>query len=435
MRHTTRLAAASIALSAFAYRAEAAVPQTLVEQGRLLDVNGAPVNGGVTLTFALYSGASGGTALWSEQQMVTLDGGYFSAALGDTTPIPASAFDGSARYLGISVNSDPELTPREAIESVPYALLAGNVNGDITPTSVSVGGTTVINSQGQWVGPNSGLVGPTGPAGAAGPDGLMGPMGPTGADGAPGPAGPMGALGPMGPAGPIGPQGPQGTPGNADPTQVILNGTALQTADFNISGVGLAHDFRANGYPATIPGSVEGYAMEVGGPSPSPNNGQATLYFHHHNAIAHQLRYNGGTLYLEAAGNGYGTSPTPNLVVGGSISAGTNLTVQRTLEVVGQTFLDGPVTVSGDMNVAGRVDQGTYVARLVVSGNTNQMLYASPCAANYIVIGGGAYCSGGGTLAASMPNMPIGTGWAAACETPTTYVGAITFQVVCSRLQ
>jgi hypothetical protein len=82
--------------------------------------------------------------------MLTLDAGYFSARLGETTPIPASVFaGGKERYLGIAVGADPEMSPRQTIDSAPYALVSDNAVGDITPTSVSVGGTTVIDSSGK----------------------------------------------------------------------------------------------------------------------------------------------------------------------------------------------------------------------------------------------------------------------------------------------
>jgi len=59
--------------------------------------------------------------------VVALDDGYFVVALGSTTPLPL--FDGATRYLGIKVADDPEMTPREELVSVPYALMAGDVIG------------------------------------------------------------------------------------------------------------------------------------------------------------------------------------------------------------------------------------------------------------------------------------------------------------------
>jgi hypothetical protein len=190
--------------------AMAGVPQLLTEQGRLLDGTGVPVSGSINVTFTVYDAPTSGTTLWTETQTITLDSGYFSAILGETTPLPATVFDGSTRYLGVTVGTDTEMQPRQAVFSVPYALVAGNATGDITPASVSVGGALVIDSTGKWVGPNSGLVGATGATGAAGAQGATGAtgaQGATGNTGATGPAGPTGATGGVGPTGATGATG------------------------------------------------------------------------------------------------------------------------------------------------------------------------------------------------------------------------------------
>src|SRR4028119_863764 len=86
-------------------------------------------------------------------------------------------------------------TPREEVSSVPYAFVSANATGAITPVSVSIGGKTVIDENGRWVGEPSGLVGAQGPKGEPGPVGLEGPPGPRGE---PGPAGLRGEPGPGG---------------------------------------------------------------------------------------------------------------------------------------------------------------------------------------------------------------------------------------------
>ena len=59
---------------------------------------------------------------------------------------------GPQPFLGITVNLDPELQPRHPLTSVPYAMVADNVLGHITPSSVSVGGRVVIDEDGNLVG-------------------------------------------------------------------------------------------------------------------------------------------------------------------------------------------------------------------------------------------------------------------------------------------
>lgn len=134
--------------------ARGAVPNLLTQQGRLIDkATSKPVTGMVSITFTIYDAPTAGTSLWTETQSITLDDGYFSARLGETTPIPATVFDGKVRHLGVTVGTDSEMTPREALTSVPYALVAGDVNGAINPTSVSIAGVKVIDETGKWVGP------------------------------------------------------------------------------------------------------------------------------------------------------------------------------------------------------------------------------------------------------------------------------------------
>lgn len=135
MSRISKCVAALVALLAFVASASSAsaapqiVPQTLTQQGRLLDSDGAPVDGvQLTFTFSLYTAASAGTAIWSEQQTVTPDNGYFSAKLGEGTAFTPDIFDGSrgALYLGIKIGSDAEMAPRQELTSVPFAMLALN---------------------------------------------------------------------------------------------------------------------------------------------------------------------------------------------------------------------------------------------------------------------------------------------------------------------
>ena len=186
----------SVAMS-IAAPASAQVPSTMIHQGRLLDRSGAPVSGTQSVVYRIYDTATGGTALWSETITVTLDDGYFSAQLGATTPLTPALFGGRSRYLGVTVGSDSEMAPREPFGAVPYAMVAGNVTGDITPTSITVGGTPIVDSTGRWVGVSNGPAGPVGPVGPVGP---MGPAGATGPAGPTGPTGPTGATGPAGPS-------------------------------------------------------------------------------------------------------------------------------------------------------------------------------------------------------------------------------------------
>jgi hypothetical protein len=72
------------------------------------------------MIFRLYSQASGGSALWSESLSVSVNNGVFDVLLA----VPSTFFDGSNRYLGVTVGNDAEMTPRRQVASVPYAYWA-----------------------------------------------------------------------------------------------------------------------------------------------------------------------------------------------------------------------------------------------------------------------------------------------------------------------
>ena len=211
-------------LAASPLPALAGVPPTVTQQGRIYTATNLPVTGQLSVLFAVYDAPNAVTPLWSEQQAIPFDDGYFGVALGAIVPFPPGLFDGSTRYLGMAVGSDPQMTPRAPITSVPYAMTATDAVGDIHPSSVGIKGHTVIDSNGKWVGDVAGLMGPTGPMGSAGPVGAAGAagvVGPTGPAGAVGPAGATGPIGPTGPTGAVGPTGPIGAVGPTGPTGAV----------------------------------------------------------------------------------------------------------------------------------------------------------------------------------------------------------------------
>ncbi len=110
--------------------ANAAAPNLINYQGRLTDSANAPVpNGNYSVTFSIYSVPSGGTAIWSETQNVAVDQGLFATLLGSLVSFPSNLFSDTIRYLGVQVGSDPEMSPRSRLASVPYAMVAGNAGG------------------------------------------------------------------------------------------------------------------------------------------------------------------------------------------------------------------------------------------------------------------------------------------------------------------
>src|SRR5690606_38698066 len=114
-------------------------------QGKLTRSSGAPLDTVVTMVFSLYSDPLTSSYLWRETQPdVSVEGGNFNVLLGNVTAIPISALDGSVRYLGLKIGSDPETFPRRPFVSVGYAMTASNSDkwdnhnwGEVYPQSSS----------------------------------------------------------------------------------------------------------------------------------------------------------------------------------------------------------------------------------------------------------------------------------------------------------
>jgi len=106
--------------------ASAQVPGTIGYQGRLYDQSNNPINSTLQVVFAIYPAATLGTPWWTETQSVVFKDGYFSVQLGSITPVGATIFDGTVLYLGVTVGTDAEMSPRSLITSIPYALNAQN---------------------------------------------------------------------------------------------------------------------------------------------------------------------------------------------------------------------------------------------------------------------------------------------------------------------
>jgi hypothetical protein len=94
------------------------VTQNITYQGKLTDAAGNPLTGTYSVTFKLYGVSTGGTALAADTHTVQASKGLF------TTQITADPgfFDGRALWLGVTVGADPEMTPRQELRPVPYAL-------------------------------------------------------------------------------------------------------------------------------------------------------------------------------------------------------------------------------------------------------------------------------------------------------------------------
>jgi hypothetical protein len=108
----------------------AGTPQLINFQGKAHNSNGGPLNGTFSIEFTIYDAVSEGSSVWNEtQSAVQITDGIFHVLLGSINPIADSVFSDSARYLGVKIGSDPEMTPLTQIATVPYAFRTASVDG------------------------------------------------------------------------------------------------------------------------------------------------------------------------------------------------------------------------------------------------------------------------------------------------------------------
>lgn len=140
---TTRIVIIFVLLSlALTLPVLAAAPPTLSYQGTLTDKAGNPITATRTIVFSLYNVATGGTETWTETQTLTVTGGRFGAVLGLTAPLDVSLLGGDT-WLGIAVQGEPEMTPRQKLTSVAYAMKAQVAESVSSSDSLIPAGTVV----------------------------------------------------------------------------------------------------------------------------------------------------------------------------------------------------------------------------------------------------------------------------------------------------
>lgn len=141
-------------------------PSKMTFQGFLTDAgtppvplgNTAPAN--VTVLFKIYKSAvgAGSDLLWGEQQVVTVDKGHFSVLLGQGSAISGTSLphaadlstlfigsDVSERYIGITVGTGNEITPRIQFFPAPYAHLSRAAHAVVDGQGVAVLTATNMN--------------------------------------------------------------------------------------------------------------------------------------------------------------------------------------------------------------------------------------------------------------------------------------------------
>jgi len=108
------------------------VPLRVTNQGLLLDGSGQRVNGTVSLSVKLFDAESGGSEVYSETIGSTaVSNGVYSFAFGTNELVDVLSTNAEC-WVEVSIDGTP-LSPRHALQSVPYALVAKEVE-TVQPT-------------------------------------------------------------------------------------------------------------------------------------------------------------------------------------------------------------------------------------------------------------------------------------------------------------
>jgi hypothetical protein len=141
--------------------AQTQAPESMTFQGFLTDAAGNPLANmnplNYQIIFRIYTNATAGNNLWTEQQIVTVDKGNFSVLLGDGSAVPgtprpplSSVFAANApeRFVGLSIDTGDgaglrELMPRLRLVTAPYAFLASQARDLVSSTGSVINSTNV----------------------------------------------------------------------------------------------------------------------------------------------------------------------------------------------------------------------------------------------------------------------------------------------------
>jgi microcystin-dependent protein len=133
-------------------------------QGAVKNVGGTPLTGNQTVEFRLYTQATGGTPVWARKRNVLLNAnGLFNTSISDDgdpitgtpeTPLAAVLANNAntTLYIGLTVDeTSGEISPRQALLAVPYAMHAADVtaaSGDFAVEGLATfrGGMTVTGA-------------------------------------------------------------------------------------------------------------------------------------------------------------------------------------------------------------------------------------------------------------------------------------------------
>ncbi|MEI7512922.1 MAG: hypothetical protein WCK01_05715, partial [Candidatus Uhrbacteria bacterium] len=134
-------------LFASALPVSADIAHTIGYQGRLKNSAGNPLTSTFTFTFRMYDVSTGGSPVWSETQPgISTSDGFFAVRLGSVSAFPIGFDFNKPLYLSTEVNSDGEMSPRVAINSVAYAYTTEGVGSYPSAPVNATGGRMYYNT-------------------------------------------------------------------------------------------------------------------------------------------------------------------------------------------------------------------------------------------------------------------------------------------------
>ena len=117
----------SILVAVLVVSSNATIFQQMSYQGILTDSSGNRITGTRTLTFKIYTTASGRTACWEESQVLNIQDGVVNVLLGSSTPI--SGCDATQQWwIEITVSGDSPMD-RIQLTAVSYSMNADKLDG------------------------------------------------------------------------------------------------------------------------------------------------------------------------------------------------------------------------------------------------------------------------------------------------------------------
>jgi hypothetical protein len=135
MRYSKVFFVVLLAVGLMVLPATAGIPRLINYQGALMDSVGQPLDGAHNVTLAILSDSCSGTVLWDESHSgVIVEHGIFNLILGSMDPFPSDLFENGERWIRVTIDGYPALSPCMRISSVPWALnaaVADSVKDDI----------------------------------------------------------------------------------------------------------------------------------------------------------------------------------------------------------------------------------------------------------------------------------------------------------------